>query len=94
MTKFSRERINHLARLVLEEMTRTRAVVLLKDREVARQALVHALSDELKHEEERVDRVRLRISGMKNGPSLKSREYDAIFNQMMEEEYAREGLTF
>jgi hypothetical protein len=94
MTKCSRERVNHLARLILEEMTRTRAIVLLKDREVVRQALVHGLSDELKREEEREERVRLRLSSMRNSPAPQSREYEALFQQMMEEEYHREGLTF
>jgi hypothetical protein len=94
MNRFSRERVNHLARLALEEMSRTRAVILLKDREIVRQALVHALADELKHEEEREERVRFRLSSIKGGPSPQSREYEALFRQMMEEEYHREGLTF
>jgi hypothetical protein len=52
------------------------------------------LADELKHEEEREERVRFRLSSIKGGPSPQSREYEALFRQMMEEEYHREGLTF
>src|SRR6267142_6982304 len=92
MHKISRERVTQLARDLLEAMTRTKAVTLLKDREVVRQAIAHALADELKREEEREDAVRRRIATMKKPPASRSREYDMLFTQLMEEEYLREGL--
>jgi len=92
MHKMSRERVTQLARDLLEAMTRTRAVTLLKDREVVRQAIAHALADELKREEEREDAVRRRIASMRKKPAQNSREYEELFRKLMEEEYLREGL--
>lgn len=91
MHKISRERVNQLARELLEAMTRTRSVTLLKDRDVVRQSIAHALADELKREEEREDSVKRRIAMMRDGPPLKSREYEQLFRKLMDEEYVREG---
>lgn len=92
MHKISRERVTQLARDLLEAMTRTRAVTLLKEREVVRQSIAHALADELKREEEREENVRRRIAMMKKPPASRSRDYEMLFRQLMEEEYLREGL--
>lgn len=92
MHKISRERVTQLARDLLEAMTRTRSVTLLKEREVVRQSIAHALADELKREEEREENVRRRIAAMKKPPAPRSREYETLFAQLMEEEYLREGL--
>jgi len=92
MHKMSRERVSQLARDLLDAMTRVKAVTLLKDREVVRQAIAHALADELKREEEREDAVRRRIGSMKKKPAQGSREYEELFRKLMEEEYLREGL--
>jgi hypothetical protein len=92
MHTMSRERVTQLARDLLEAMTRTKAVTLLKDREVVRQAIAHALADELKREEEREEAVRRRISSMRKKPAQNSREYEELFRKLMEEEYLREGL--
>jgi hypothetical protein len=92
MHKISRERVNQLARELLDAMTKTKSVILLKDRDVVRQSIAHALADELKREEEREHHVRGRIASMKHGPSQGSREYEQLFRKMMEEEYLREGL--
>jgi len=92
MHKISRERVTQLARDLLEAMTRTRSVTLLKEREVVRQSIAHALADELKREEEREENVRRRIAAMKKPPASSSREYETLFAQLMEEEYLREGL--
>jgi len=92
MHKISRERVNQLARELLDAMTKTKSVILLKDREVVRQSIAHALADELKREDEREENVRRRLATMKKGPPLGSREYEQLFRKMMEEEYLREGL--
>ena len=92
MHTMSRERVTQLARDLLEAMTRTKAVTLLKDREVVRQAIAHALADELKREEEREDSVQRRIASMRKKPAAGSREYEELFRKLMEEEYLREGL--
>ena len=92
MRKISRERVVQLARDLLDAMVRMKSVTLLKDREVVRQSIAHALADEFKREEEREENVRRRISSMRKPPSRTSREYEELFRKLMEEEYLREGL--
>jgi hypothetical protein len=92
MHKMSRERVNQLARDLLDAMTRTHSVILLKERDVVRQSIAHALADEFKREEEREDNVRRRLAAMKKGPAAGSREWELLFRKFMEEEYLREGL--
>jgi len=88
----SRERVNQLARDLLEAMTRTHSVVLLKERDVVRQSIAHALADEFKREEEREDNVRRKLAVLKMPPVPGSREWEQLFRKLMEEEYLREGL--
>jgi hypothetical protein len=88
----SRERVNQLARDLLDAMTRTHSVILLKERDVVRQSIAHALADEFKREEEREDNVLRRLSAMRKGPAAGSREWEQLFRKFMEEEYLREGL--
>lgn len=92
MRPVSRERVNRLARELLEAMLRGRTVTLLKERDVVLQAVAHALADELKREEEREDTVLHRLAAMKKRPSPGSREWEDLFRRLMEEEYVREGL--
>ena len=92
MRKISRERVVQLARELLDAMMRTKSVTLLKDREVVRQSIAHALADEFKREEEREENVRKKISSMPKPPARTSREYEELFRSLMEEEYLREGL--
>ena len=92
MHKLSRERVNQLARELLDAMTKTKSVILLKDRDVVRQSIAHAVADELKREDEREENVRRRLATVKKGPQPGSREYEHLFRKMMEEEYLREGL--
>lgn len=88
----SRERIARLAQALLGALTRARAITLVKDDEVVRQAIAHALADELKREEEREETVRKRFAAMRNAPKRGSREWEELFRKWMEEEYLRDGL--
>jgi hypothetical protein len=92
MRTVSRERTNRLARELLENLLRGRSVTLLKDRDVVRQSIVQALSDEFKREEEREETVRRRMASVRKGPPPGSREWDQLFRKLMEEEYVREGV--
>ena len=92
MVRPSRDRLNQLARDLLDALARSRAVVLLKDREVVRQAIAHALTDELRREEEREDSARRRIAAMHPRPKTGSPEWEDLFQKFVEEEYLREGL--
>ena len=92
MVRPSRERINHLARELVDALARSRAVVLLKDREVVRQAVAQALADELRREEERADIARKRIAAMRQAPRPNTKEWEQLFHKFVEEELLREGL--
>jgi hypothetical protein len=65
---------------------------LLKERDVVRQSIAHALADEFKREEEREDNVRRKLAILKPPPAPGSREWEQLFRKLMEEEYLREGL--
>ncbi|HYC62664.1 MAG TPA: DUF507 family protein [Thermoanaerobaculia bacterium] len=88
----SRERLSLLARELVDALARSRAVVLLKDREVVRQAVAQALAEELRREEDCQENAKRRIASMRGAPRPRTREYEELFRQLMEEEYLREGL--
>ncbi len=92
MRSVSRDRVQRLARELLDALLRGRSVTLLKDREVVRQAISHAHGDELKREEEREEIVRKKIATLRNAPPAGSRDWDVLFRRMMEEEYVRESV--
>ncbi len=73
-------------------MIRGGAVTLLKDRDVVRQAIAHALADELRREDERDDSVRRRLAAMKQCPAVGSPAWEDLFHRLLEEEYVREGI--
>jgi hypothetical protein len=86
----SRERVNQLARDLLDAMTRNRTVILMKDRESVHHAIATSLAEELKREEEREETVKKRLAEMRKKPG--ARDYEDLFRKFMEEEYLREGL--
>ena len=92
MVRPSRDRLNQLARDILDALSRSRAVVLLKEREVVRQAIAHAVADELRREEEREESAMRRISAIRRGPRRNTPEWEELFRKFVEEEYLREGL--
>jgi hypothetical protein len=92
MVRLSRERIVQLSRDLLDALVRDNTVVLLKDRDAVRQAIAAALAEEFKREEEREQLVRRRIATTPGAPSDGSREYDALYRKLLEEEYVRESL--
>ena len=92
MVRPSRERLAALARQIVDALSRSRAVVLLKERDGVQQAIAQALADELRREEEREESARRRLAAMKPGPKPQSREWEELFRKFVEEEYLREGL--
>lgn len=92
MPKPSRERIAQIARLLVEEMDRNDSVRLLKDREAVRQAIIHALTDELKQDDERHNHVAARIAALPGAPTPGSKEWLAVFSKFLDEEYERAGF--
>lgn len=92
MVRPSRERLEQLATELVAALSRSHAVVLLKDRCVVEQAVMQVLSDELKREEEREANVRRRIAEMKDGPEPDTPEWEELFRRLIEEEHVRDGL--
>jgi len=93
MVRPSRERLNQLAKDLIDALARSNSVILLKEREVVRQAMAHALTDELRREEEREESARRRIAAMaRQAPKAGTAEYEELFRRFVEEEYLREGL--
>jgi hypothetical protein len=91
MVKLSRERVEKLARDLVDAMSRSRAVVFLKDRDAVRQAIAHALADELRRDGEREETVRKRIAAMRKAPQRGSAEWEELFRNLMNEEYVRDS---
>lgn len=92
MVRPSRDRLALLARELVDALARSRAVVLLKDREVVRQAVAQLLAEELRREEEREDAARKRIASMRGAPKANTKEWEELFRKFVEEELLREGL--
>ena len=92
MVRPSRDRLNQLGRDLVDALARSRAVVLLKDREAVQQAVSQSLADELRREEEREATARKRINALHRAPRPNTREWEELFRQFVEEEYLREGL--
>jgi len=93
MVKLSRDRVERLARELVDAMSRSRAVMFLKDRDAVRQAIAHALADELRREDEREENVRKRMAAIRKAPPRGSAEWEELFLTMMNEEYARDSET-
>lgn len=92
MVRPSRDRLLKLGREMVDALARSRAVVLLKDREAVHQAATQALMDELRREEEREASARKRIASMRRPPRVNTKEWEELFRKFVEEEYLREGL--
>lgn len=92
MARPSRDRLNELAREIVDAVSRSRALILLKDREAVRQAVAQALADELTRQEVREETARKRIAAIKGAPKAHTPEWEVLFKKFVEEEYLREGL--
>jgi hypothetical protein len=90
--KMSRERVQHLARLLVDLMDRSSSVRLLKDRELVRQSVIHALLEEIKQDEERHAHVRQKLLATLSAPAPGSREWDQAFRKLLDEEYDKQGF--
>lgn len=89
MQRVSRERQSQIARAVADELGRDGSTRLLKDRETIRQSIIHALTEELRRDEERASSAQKRM--IDSDPSLEpgSSEWNAAYERMLIEEYDR-----
>lgn len=90
MYKLSRERVSMMARLITDGLHAQASNRFLKDEEIVRQAILHALVDEVKHDEEHRGNVREKILGMKRPPAATSKEWEQLFRKLLDEEYEKE----
>ncbi len=88
-----RERVEKVARDLVDAMSRSRSVKFLKDRDSVQLAIAHALVEELRREEEREESVRRRIASMRKAPPPGSADWEKLFLSLMTEEYLRDGET-
>lgn len=89
MIRASRERVALLARQVVEELARHSHVQFLRDRESVRQSVLQVLQDELRQDEERAGIVMERMSQIEELPRRGTREWTALWQKLMDEEYER-----
>ncbi|HEX8255958.1 MAG TPA: DUF507 family protein [Thermoanaerobaculia bacterium] len=87
----SRERLEHLARELVDALARSRSVILLKDREAVRHAVAQALAEEIRREEQREENARRRLAAMRT-PRPNTKEWTELFLKFIEEEAMRDGL--
>lgn len=90
MLKLSKERIQHLAKLVCDQLTRNPSVKFLKDRETVKQSVIHALADRVRHDEERHLRVEAKLNeaGVRRG----SRKWEEDYRRLVEEDWANDSF--
>ena len=91
MLKLSKDRIQQLARQIVDEMSAHQNVRLLKDAEQVRQSVIQAFSEELRQDEERQARVLDRLAQSEERPSFGSGEWDSIYLRLLQEEYDTVG---
>jgi hypothetical protein len=90
--RFSRERAAHLATLLTEEMQRQPLVRFVRDAENIRQSILHALFEEMRHDEERQAAVLQKMRDFSDTPAIGSKEWDALFRRLLDDEYERHGF--
>jgi hypothetical protein len=88
----SKDRIALLARTIVAELTKQGSVRLLRDPELVRQAVANTLTDELRHDDERDTRIRIRIASALDAPPPSSKEWDAIYRKLFAEEYEKRAI--
>jgi hypothetical protein len=90
--RFSRDRAGHLANVLSDELQRQPSVRFLRDSDNVRQSILHALFEELRHDEERQAAVLQKIRELTDAPSAGTRDWDSLFRRLLDEEYERHGF--
>lgn len=89
MIRPSRERIALLARQIVDELARDENTRLLRDRDTLRQSVIQALTEELRHDELRIAAVESRLATLTDAPRRGSREWQTLWQRLLDEEYER-----
>lgn len=90
--RLSREKINHIAKLIGEELGRDQRVKLLKDVNEMRLHVFRMLMDQLKIEDEIDDEVRRILSSYSKKIVEGSHEWDVMYAKLFDEELSKRKL--
>ncbi len=90
MTKFSDDRISHVAHLIHEKLYQA-LLVDYPDEEKALREIKKTLIDYFKVEDEADQAAREKISSLKRGVTVGSREWEVLYRKYFEEELQKKG---
>lgn len=90
--KLGREKVNHISKLIIQELDTDERVTLLKEANEARIYVFKAMLDQLKIEEEIDDEVRRILSSYTKKIVEGSAEWDVMYSKQLEEELNKRKL--
>lgn len=85
--RLSREKINHLSKLVIEDLQASRLVAFLREPNDVRLQIVKLITDELKIDDQVEEAVRKMLSSYSRKIVEGSREWDVEYQKRYEEEW-------
>lgn len=89
--RLSREKINHIAKLIVASMEKDERVRLLEDANEARLHVFRMMLDQLKIEDE-IDAEVRRILGSYSAKIVEgSRDWDVMYSKLFEQELSKRG---
>jgi hypothetical protein len=87
--KLSRGKVNHLSRLVVDAFGRHPGVILTRDPNSVRLAVVDILNEELRRDEYIDRKVRQKIASQRRDIPEGGREWEILYRQYYREEFDR-----
>jgi hypothetical protein len=89
MSKLSREKINHLSKLILNALYKNEQVDFLDEPNAIRLAIVKAIDEEMKLYDEIDRRAREKISSQKKHIEEGSQEWEILYRKYYNEELSK-----
>lgn len=87
--RLSRAKVNHLSRLVVDAIQEHPSVVMLRDTNQVRLAIVEVLNEELRRDEYIDRKVRQKIASQKRDIPEGGREWEILYRQYYREEFEK-----
>ena len=88
----SREKVNHLSQLLVQEIDKLSEVTLYDPPNEIRLEIVKAMTDALKLEEQIDELVRQKLNSYSNPVPEGSREWDVMYQKFSDEEFDKRWL--
>lgn len=88
----SREKVNHLSQLLVQEIDKLPEVTLYDPPNEVRLEIVKAMTDALKLEEQIDELVRQKLNSYANPAPEGSREWDIMYQKFSDEEFDKRSL--